>query len=108
MKKRRQLAIIVISMFLLSACNGTSSNKALRGTWMNDEETLTFVDDDTYVSNYYYGFGNESTYMVDGDKITFSIPLIGNDTYYFNIDAQTLYLYTDSNMTELDAKLKKK
>lgn len=79
--------------------------RALRGTWMNDEETLTFIDNDTYVSNYYYGFGDESTYILEGNEITFAVPLIGNDKYYIRIDYDKLYLYTDIEMTDLDALL---
>ncbi len=68
------------------------------GRWQNGTSggfgKLEFFSDGTYTSylNNYSG-----TYSIDGDRIKFTGVLVSDKTYTFDLDGDTLTLYSDSD-----------
>lgn len=110
MKKIFKVLSVVLTIALLStfivACSKSSS---LVGTWKkvdtkagsNGFTKFEFFSDGTYSSNQVNYSGN---YSVDGDRLKLSGILVETKTFTFEIEGDTLKLYTDGYKTPIEYK----
>lgn len=111
---KKNAFFIIITILLLSFCIvGCSSNNnfadycedeyngnSIIGSWEDENELITFYDDKTFSSFYYWTGGS---YILDktNSKIALLGKSNGKEECYYTLDDDTLTLYSDAEMTEV-------
>ena len=70
------------------------------GRWEDENELITFNDDETFNSFYYW---LEGSYILNesNNKITLIAKISGKEEYYYTLEDDTLTLYSDTEMTNV-------
>ena len=111
---KKNAFFIIITILLLSFCIvGCSSNNnfadycedeyngnSIIGSWEDENELITFYDDKTFSSFYYWTGGS---YILDktNSKIALLGKSNGKEECYYTLDDDTLTLYSDAEMTNV-------
>lgn len=89
MKRKVSLFLVLVAVILvMCSCGGNG----LVGKWEDDSDVIQFKSNGKYISQVYFGFGEESEYSINGDKLTLIEPLVGKEEYTYEIEGEKLLL----------------
>ena len=94
MKKTTLLSLILCVLFL-TACGIGSKKCPIIGTWEDTDDEVTFTEDGTIVSYYFFENGAKWEEVKDGDEneIVMLEHNLGKTNYIYSVEDDTLKLY---------------